>query len=163
MKKSRLCLGLILALLILAGCGSKSSQKIVTEALGIDASGGKEVIHTDDHGGFHGDGISYIVLEDEEGAILEAILRDNRWKITPLDVVSEVLAYGKTMPDGSQWEPVFMEDRQPLIPKIEKGYYLLIDRHHNKTEDILSRYSYNLTFSIYDLESQKLYFVALDT
>lgn len=164
MKKMRFCLRLILALLILAGCGSKSPQKLVTEDLGIDASGGKEVIHTDDHGGFHGDGTRYIVLSDEEGTILEEILRDNRWATTPLNEVSEVLAYGKNMPDGYPYGPILTGENQSLlIPKIEKGYYLLIDRQHNNTEDILSRCSYNLTFAIYDLVGQKLYYVKLDT
>ena len=54
---------------------------------------------------------------------------------------------------------------EPLIPPIEKGYYLLEDRHSEAKEnlDLLDRSSYNFTLSVYDTDNRTLYYYKLDT
>lgn len=165
MKKRSVFLGLALSLFLLTACVSESSQKIVAEELDLNTSGAEEVLNTDDHGGFHGDGTAYIVLSDKEGSILKDIQNDNRWKPTPLDEVSEALTYGRKMDDGAQYGPYLTgESGQTLIPRIKAGYYILIDRHSDRGKTpLISRYSFNLTFAIYDRESEKLYYVKFDT
>lgn len=61
---------IVLSLTSLTACGAKTPQDIVSEALGLDASGGSEVSASDTHGGFHGDGTSCIVLTFQDDARL---------------------------------------------------------------------------------------------
>ena len=67
-------MGIMLALaVLLAACGKQTVQEAASRALEIDASAG-EVLHSEDsHGGFHGDGTAYAVLQFEDGAVLEQI------------------------------------------------------------------------------------------
>ena len=47
-----LMVAIVLSLTSLTACGAKTPQDIVSEALGLDASGGSEVSASDTHGGF---------------------------------------------------------------------------------------------------------------
>ena len=64
-------MGIMLALaVLLAACGKQTVQEAASRALEIDVSAG-EVLHSEDsHGGFHGDGTAYAVLQFEDGAVL---------------------------------------------------------------------------------------------
>ena len=54
-----------------------------------------------------------------------------------------------------------------LLPNIERGYYLLIDRQNqnnqSKKENILDKASFNYDLGIYDMDTNTLYFCQLDT
>ena len=56
-------------------------------------------------------------------------------------------------------------DQLIRIPPMEKGYYLLEDRHSQAKEnpDLLERSSYNFTLSVYDADNRTLYYYKLDT
>lgn len=74
---------IVLSLTSLTACGAKTPQDIVSEALGLDASGGSEVSASDTHGGFHGDGTSCIVLTFQDDAVLEQIKANADWNSLP--------------------------------------------------------------------------------
>lgn len=57
------CISLILASLLLTGCGSGGGGPLrqMEAELGIDLSGGKLLSEEDSHGGFHGDGTGFLL------------------------------------------------------------------------------------------------------
>ena len=72
--------------LALAGCGNQTPQEIVSEELDLDITGGTQISASDNHGGFHGDGITYIVLQFDDNSVLGTIKKDPRWTVFPLSV-----------------------------------------------------------------------------
>ena len=60
------------------------------------------------------------------------------------------------------------EDRTPLFPTVENGYYFFLDRsdesrNQRSTEGLWNRYSFNFTAALYDTDRGALYYYALDT
>ena len=97
MKKKALTALAAAAVLLLVGltaCGSKTSQKIVSEALGPDVSGGSEISASDTHKEFHGDGTNCIVLTFQDDAVLEQIKEREDWQPLPMDQTTRILVYG---------------------------------------------------------------------
>lgn len=164
---------------LMTGCGGKKPQDVISEELGINVSGGREVSNLDSHGGFHGDGTTCIVLQFSDERVLEQIKEDEQWKAFPLDEVTGTLVYGTERKAENEMgnekenriESIgpFLTDGEgeALIPEIEDGYYRLIDRQVKPGEaagaDILHRSSFIFTLGIYDAGTDRLYFCKLDT
>lgn len=149
----------------LVACSSQEPQKVISNELGIDVSDGNEISSSDTHGGFNRDGTTYIALEFTDNKVLEQIRKDTRWKSFPLDSTVRTLIYGTADETSSIGPYVSDSEGKALIPDIQNGYYLLIDRHAeaDKNEDILLRGSFNFTLGIYDSNTNTLYFCKLDT
>ena len=163
MKKILSIILIMVMVLALAGCGNQTPQEIVSEELDLDITGGDQISASDNHGGFHGDGITYIVLQFDDNAVLGAIEKDPRWTAFPLDESTEALVYGAEAEAG-QIGPFFSDGQgNALIPEIQNGYYILIDRHADTDADILERYSFNFTVGLYDTDHNILYFGKMDT
>lgn len=147
---------------LLTACGLKSTQDTVSKALGFDVSRGKEVSNYDTHSG-NGDGASCVVISFDDDTILEEIKRNAEWKPFPLDETVQSLVYGVS--DAASSIGPFLNDGNgnPLVPEIQNGYYLLIDRNTGKGADILNRGSFNFTLGLYDVDTNTLYFCKLDT
>ena len=154
----------------LTACTSKSSQDIVSKALGLDVSGGSEISYSDTHSG-NGDGTSCIVLGFQDDAVLEQIKGKDTWSALPLDQTTQALVYGiseETDQVSYQIGPYLTDSEgNPLVPEVENGYYFLLDRQaeegHATGTDILNRGSFNFTFGLYDTGTNTLYFCELDT
>lgn len=155
MKKKALTALAAAAVLLLVGltaCGSKTSQKIVSEALGPDVSGGSEISASDTHKEFHGDGTNCIVLTFQDDAVLEQIKEREDWQPPP---------DGPDHPHPSVRHlrcdrPNLLSDR-PLSERRQRQPEDGSDR-----TDILHRSSFNLTFGLYDTDTDTLYFCELD-
>ena len=103
----------------------------------------------DTHGGFHGDGETYIQLWFSLD-ITPLIEADPAW--LPLPLPEELAALARL---GTSH-----------VPAAENGYYWFQDRQARDIRDYsetLSRYSYNFTLAVYDTETRRLYFWKLDT
>ena len=166
-KQTAFCAAAALSLL-LAACSSQPPQAEVSQALGIDVSGGQVLSASDDHGGFHGDGTTFVELQFSDDAVLEQIEEGGDWEALPLDRTAQALVYGVTEETGItvfQTGPYLKDgDGNPLVPEIREGYYRLIDRHAEAGEsDILERSSFNFTLALYDTGADTLYFFELDT
>ena len=158
--------------LSLGGCGSSSPQDTVSDALGVDCSAGEAVSAQDSHGGFHGDGVSYIQLAFPDDAFLNEIRGRAGWQPLPLDEPLTILAYGLTE-ESEGWvvqEGPYLtgEDGEPLLPLVENGWYYFEDRHSEAaapqdTSQVLDRHSFNFTLAIYDSDSRTLHFCEFDT
>lgn len=151
------------ALLLLAGCAVQDVHSQISQELGIDVSGGTMVSSYDTHGGWLGDGTSFFAIQFENGAVLEEIKISSEWSEFPLDDTVQALVYGFS--DGTTQIGPMLNDNEghPIVPEIQNGYYLLIDRQNDATEDILHRYSFNFTLGLYDTDTNTLYFCKLDT
>ena len=165
MKKLTLLLAAAMLCFVLAACGNPPSQKIVSTELGIDVSGGTELFAEDTHGGFLGDGRTFIALQFDDPSVLDAVKQNSDWKQFPLDETTQTLVYGINSADEEGQNGPFLSDEQgnALVPDIQNGYYILIDRHTETELDILERFSFNFTVGLYDTDHNILYFGALDT
>ncbi len=149
------------------------AQKVVSKGLGIRVPGGEAIAYTDDHGGFHGDGTMFIALRFSDDEVLDEIRESGEWNAFPLDETVETLIYGTEYmsEDGEEWFQygpyVTDDDFNPLFPKVENGYYRLIDRYEplpdEEDTDILDRYSFNFTLGVYDTDTDILYYCEFDT
>lgn len=160
---------LLLPVLILSGCQFwEEQQGKMSDVLGVDLSGGEQISDYDNHGGFHGDGISCTVLHFSDDTALNQIKQSAFWKPLPLSENLTALVYGVEN-EEMKIGPYFKDEQgDPMIPPITHGYYCFIDRHPEGTESqddsqVLTRASLNVTFSVYDTDQDKLYYVEFDT
>ncbi len=163
-----ICLTLGIGLLIMQ---PKSTQRSISEEIGIDVTDAELLSEMDTHGGFHGDGISCVVLQLNEKTAQEEI-RTQGWAEFPMDETAKALLYGvtKTTPEGVWMMGPYLrgEDEKPLVPHMDKGHYFLLDRHsdakpNQNDAEILQRASINVTIAVYDDVSHLLYVCKLDT
>lgn len=150
------------ALLVLVSCGSKmTAQDTISKELDLDVSGGKEVLNINTYSG--GEGTSCIAVTFDDDTILDAIKNRANWKAFPLDETIQTLVYG--IENGTSKEGPFLADENgdSMVPEIQNGYYLLIDRHSDTKSKILERGSFNFTVGLYETDNNTLYCCKLDT
>lgn len=124
------------------------SRRNALDGLGSSMPKGRVVYHSDDHGGFHGDGTTILVLSGE------ASIPDSRfWHDLPMaeNVRAALEAY---LPDG--------------LPPVTEGRWFCLDRHSKAADPadpsvIFSHGSLNFTVALYDAENQMLYYIKVDT
>ena len=131
----------------------------------LDVTNGEILYFNDTHGGFLGDGECYAEVKFPNNSVSDII--KNEWQKLPLTNNLNTVIYGGEVETefGPGTVLSFVDDK---IPEVKNGYYYFEDRHSDSTNkkddtDILSRYSYNFTVAIYDLDTHTLYFYALDT
>lgn len=172
MKKCFAIVGIILVLTLqISACSSVDFSEEISEKIGLDVSAGKEITVLDTHGGFHGDGTTYVVLDFSGDKLEKQIKDDERWKKLPLDKEAETLAYGtrKETDDTIEISGPYMTDDKGnvLMPKVENGYYFLRNKESDKIgttcEGIRNACPLNVILAIYDTDRQMLYFCEEDT
>ena len=144
----------------LTACEGKRDE--AARVLGLDLSAGTEISNYDTHGG-NSDGTTCIAYRFEDNAVLEEIISSSAWSKFPLDDTVQALVYG--LSEGTTHIGPMLNDNEghPIVPEIQNGYYLLIDRQYDAEADILHRYSFNFTLGLYDTDTNTLYFCTLDT
>lgn len=163
-------LSLNLAMFVLSGCQPANRTKDnISEITGVNVNTAKKISGYDNHGGGGGDGTSCIILSFSDDTTLNEIKNNSNWKVLPFDEVVTALVYGVS-DESRSIGPYLGKDSEgkPLIPPIQNGYYLFIDRQTDKPEmktisDILERYSFNYTLAVYDTDTDLLYYVEEDT
>ena len=163
MKQLKLTAIFLAAAILLTGCFSGNDRRQAEKALGISLENAKELSHSDDHGGFHGDGTLSICWEFPDDSLEETLKTAPHWKPLPLeDALMPVLhlhVYGTER---------YEENGEQLLPDIENGYYFFFDRHSESKDpydasETAERYSYNFTAAVYDTDSNRLYYTEFDT
>ena len=138
MKKFK-CSAVIAVLLIgvllnVTGCqlmGFQTTDLLtdISNTLEVDVSDGVVIYQYDDHGGFLGDGEMLVKLSFSDTDCLNRIKESSAWKPLPLTKNLEAFVYGAVI-YGCNYEPcIHDEDYNPVVPKIENGYYCFVDRH----------------------------------
>lgn len=171
LKKAICIIEIVLLIGCLVACSSNNGTTDISKTLGIDLSSGTVVSSKDTHGGFHGDGNTYVEISfsNESGTILADAMSDNGdWHAFPLSNNLQAITYGRF--DGNmKYGPCVTDDEgASIIPQVEHGYYYFYDRHsesNNPKDDtkLLSRSSLNFTIVLYDTDNNKLFYDKLDT
>ncbi|MCH5211873.1 MAG: hypothetical protein J1G06_02555 [Oscillospiraceae bacterium] len=160
MKKYAISVIGILIIILLLACNinnilSHAFQSRISHVIGVNIRKGTEITHTDSHGGFHGDGTTFVAVSFSDDTVLKKISKNRNWKAMPL---TDNLTALKDLLDKTKAD----------IPEVRNGYYYFINRQarHAKRHDdsdVLGRYSYNFTLAIYDADTNILYYTELDT
>lgn len=163
---------LIIIIIFIVICYKLSNQTSVEDkifnVLDIDISSSVEVENSDSHGGFHGDGSTFISFLFEDDTLLEQVKNNDNWNNLPLDKNVSTLVYGTGTDTYKEGPYLSNENGEPIIPEIDNGYYCFIDRHSESTDKfddtkVLERNSFNFTIAIYDMDNRILYYAELDT
>lgn len=174
MKKKWTISGISIAvLLFMWGCAPKPNATVELtalslEALDVDISSGTVIADADTHGGFHGDGTTFLAIQFDDTVCLDSIEGNPAWKPLPLSENLTALAYGLEKGTSAYGPYLTDEDGDPFFPVIANGYYFFEDRHSESTDpkddaDVLNRHSFNLTLAIYDADTDVLYHCEIDT
>ena len=157
MKKIGYLLFAIIISLLMVSC-AQSDKSRVSDELNLKLVKANQIVEYDDHGAM-GDVTRFITFEFDSNDTLNQIKSDSNWKKFPLDKTTKTLMYG----DEKTSSYVTDNNSGLLFPEISEGYYLLIDRQEDKSQNILNRPSSNFTLAVYDTKTNTLYFAEIDT
>lgn len=164
MKHLKLTAIFLAAAILLTGCFSGNDRRQAEKTLGISLENAEELSHSDDHGGFHGDGTLSICWEFPDDSLEEVLKTAPHWKPLPLTEELEHVFYLNVY-GGPK---LYGENGEQLLPDVENGYYFFFDRHSESKDpydasETADRYSYNFTAAVYDADSNRLYYTEFDT
>ncbi len=157
MKKIGYLLFAIIISLLMVSC-AQSDKSRVSDELNLKLVKANQIMKYDDHGAM-GDETRFITFEFDSNDTLNQIKSDSNWKKFPLDKTTKTLMYG----DEKTSSYVTDNNSRLLFPEISEGYYMLIDRQEDKSQNILNRTSSNFTLAVYDTKTNTLYFAEIDT
>jgi len=162
MRYIKIIIATVIACFILSSCNTVGSGQ--REYFGFKTSVFPVVDENDTHGGFHGDGSYYLILDcSEKNEQAKELVKD--WKELPLTENLQLAMHGGSK-DGVSYGYGFAEEAH--WPTINHGVYKFVDRHSeavDKSDDtnLFSRYSFNFSIAVYDLDTNTLYYFELDT
>lgn len=155
---------IVLSGLFLFGHMLKAKEDhFIEETFGFRKKDFKVVQDTDRHGGFHGDGDRVLILDCSENR--DKALEDiAEWKKLPLSENLQVLLYRDEI-EGRSYDYNFAGRLN--IPEIKNGYYSFYDRHmyskDAKDDTNVFRTSFNFSLALYDLDTDTMYILEVDT
>lgn len=157
----RLSYILCMALLCLTCLSCGTPDRGLEQDFAFDPSDYSVVDELDTHGGFHGDGYRYIILDCSQNADkARDIVKE--WKSLPLSEPLQEVMY-----DSENGGYHFAEET--MWPIFENDVYKFVDRQASLGEDrgndsaLLDRYSFNFSIAVYDMDSDFLYYFEMDT
>lgn len=132
---------------------AKQTQTEISKDTGIRLYQAAIVSKDDTHGGFHGDGTTFIVVDCSKIDVIKEMQNAAGWKELPLSDSSRNLIY--TFCDLP-------------FPEITNGYYYFCDRHREAAgiyddTKVTERSSLNFTIAVYDSDTGMLYYSRVDT
>lgn len=147
---------------IFSACNIREVQQLAY--FGFKTSDFTIVEESDTHGGFHGDGYYYLILDCSENVEqAEKIVED--WNELPFTENLQLAMYGGVKDDIGYC--YFLAELAHL-PAVSNGYYKFLDRYSDAVDysddtDLLSRCSFNFSVAVYDLDTNTLYYFEMDT
>ena len=168
--KRLLCILLSVCLLFLSGCSQSGNvTDEISKTIGIDLANAEYTNRIDTNKGFHGDGVTLVLIPISSESVLKQIQSSPYWQSLPFTENLTSIIYGIHTDNASIGPYITVDDsRYPVVPQITNGYYFFLDRHSQSTDphddtNILSRASFNLTVAIYDCDTEMLYYLEFDT
>lgn len=142
----------------------------VSQSLQVALAQGTMIENVDTHGGFHGDGQSLAVWKFDDNSMLEQIQADPDWKEMPLTDNLEALLYGVVYDNGMSITEIgpCVDFSEEQLPRIQNGYYYFVDRQaepevQHSDVQIMERPSLNFSIALYDIDTNTLYYIEVDT
>ena len=132
----------------------------VEKDLGIDVSQGVVLENWDTHGGFLGDGLTYVSIRFTPEQAPEDQMQPPYWHALPLSQNLDTVLYsGRFLRNAHE---------ERLFPPIKNGFYYFRDRNSKSVDDtddtpLFSQGSYNFTLAVYDSDAKTLHYIAYDT
>lgn len=118
--------------------------------------GDYEIVESlDTHGGFHGDGTYYLILDCSKNRE-KALKAVSKWDRLPLPENVDLLMFGKE----NSWYKIADEAK---MPKVENGYYVFQNRSPDKEDFDERGYIANFTIAVYDSDTDMMYYFEWDT
>lgn len=147
---------------------SYAAKGYISHMLGVNIRKGTVITYTDNHGGFHGDGMTFAAISFSDETVSTKISENRYWNALPLTENLTALAYGITTENSHRGPYLRDENEEAVIPEIQNGYYYFLDRHSESTDrhddsEVFNRYSYNFILAIYDADTNILYYTKFDT
>ena len=162
MRYVKLIMVAIIACIVFSSCSAVGSGQ--SEYFGFKTSVFTVIDENDTHGGFHGDGSYYLILDcSEKREQAMELIKD--WTPLPLTENLQLIMYGGKK-DGVNYGYNLAE--RAHWPIINNGVYKFVDRHSeavDKSDDteLFNRYSFNFSIAAYDLDTNTLYYFEFDT
>lgn len=166
-KKKRSCRYFFPAGLILGFCclcagflfffRTGDTKARILKETGLDVSSCEVLWEVDTHGGFHGDGDTFLEFQIPEQDVRKlAGSLTEEWKELPL---SENLGEALLFLDRKQ---------KKKMSSAQEGYYYFEDRHPESKDPaddskLLTRASHNFTLVIFDKGNRRVYYAACDS
>ncbi len=167
-----LYIGQLLGIASCAGAGLPTA-KWVEDSFSLQLDGAILEEAWDNHGGFHGDGNTYIVLtlptsiEEQITAINEEYIDETKAGGPWYSISEYSLAYASMAEEVKDYRGDTVEYPK-LLPEITNGYFCVIDNFDNKDEYVFISEDANLgsfwnwEMAIYDMDTMKLYYYESD-
>lgn len=167
MRKVITAIVLLLAVLLAACSGTRSTPENVAQELGVSLPETVSVGYEDTHGGFHGDGETFVTLtfSADDAAALQAQLAEQGWQPLPMEGEMRAAVYGGALDGVNYGDGVFA--RYSVSAPVN-GWYWFFDRHSEATDPhsadgLLGRYSMNYSAAVFNADRNTLYYYELDT
>lgn len=147
-----------------------NTKTMISKFMEIDISSCQVLQEDDSHGGFHGDGQTFVELLATKAEFNKIVGNmTSKWKDFPLTENLSIAVYGKET-ETERRLPLIIDEKNesPLIPMIKNGYYYFQDRfdHSSDPDDdsqLFERNSWNFTLVILDKDQNRIYYVEYDT
>lgn len=160
MKNTMIVIGLLLLVLIIISIvyiNAIRSYFFYSSQIEVKIPIFSKMEEKDTHGGFHGDGETFVKVyfsNKQAEEFKNKINENNHWQELP-------------MPERLQ-DSISNAYEVTQIPMIENGYWFFLDRHSEATDkynynEIFDRPSFNFSVSVFDPDSNMLYIYVLDT
>ena len=161
MKKVAAIIVAITLVITLASCSINSQ---LDDYFGFSKKDFTVVAEQDTHGGFHGDGSYYLIL-DCSNNVDDALSIVANWNQLPLSEKLNLIMYGGEK-DGVTYGYNLAEEAR--MPAMENGYYRFEDRHSGANEasnnsGLFGCGSFNFSLAVYDSDTNRLYYFEFDT
>ena len=155
---------IVILLLFMCIFAQSTPQGYVSKYLGIDCSRGIANEYINTHGGWHGDGNTFIEIQFSNEDFEKRICQTEGWKKFPLTENISAIIYGVSNEEMT-CEPWSLGE----IPAIKNGYYYFENRYlegEDKYDDSAIKGSYqrsfNYTIALYDADTMILYYCEED-
>ena len=155
--------------LLMTGCISADSDPItkISNEIELDVSAGELIFQFETEHRWMGDGVAYFEIsftDIQSDSIIDEIMLLSSWKELPTSNNLNIALYG----DSTRNSLFADEDEIPELPIINHGYYYFNNRHSEADESenestIFGRYSYNFTVALFDLDTNKMHYLTIDT
>jgi len=162
MRYVKAIIATIIICVVFSSCSTVGSGQ--AEYFGFKTNAFTVIDEKDTHGGFHGDGSYYLILDcAEKREQATELIKD--WKPLPLTENLQLIMYGGVK-NGVSY--VYNLAEKANWPIINNGVYKFVDRHSeavDKSDDtnLFNRYSFNFSVAVYDLDTNTLYYSEFDT